>query len=268
MLCAVWLLGPALAQSPQETRSAEEEGAASAESASPELRGAAQLYVSRCSGCHTVGEGPLSGPDLINSTRWPSADLAQAVRRMQRNVGPMSEEEIGLLVDFLKSPEVQTYIAREREEFAKRFAARLEPASAKVGQGLFFGTRPLTNGGLPCSACHRVNGEGGTLGVDLTQVLARMGETPLRSAIEQSSFKIMRAAYRDRPITRQEALHLTAFFQEVGEAAIPEARGSQDRLVLWALPVAALGVFALALAYRGRSEGTRRRLLRSKREGV
>ena len=50
----------------------------------------AQLYQDKCSGCHTIGGGAMVGPDLLASTKWSESDLSAAVKRMEKNAGPMT----------------------------------------------------------------------------------------------------------------------------------------------------------------------------------
>jgi mono/diheme cytochrome c family protein len=218
----------------------------------------AALYLSRCSGCHTIGEGAMAGPDLAPSTGWPRPDLELAVRRMQRNVGPMTDQEIAALVDLLKSSDVRQRLAGERERFEARFRVQMQPASAQEGERLFFGTGTLAAGGMACSACHQFGGRGGSLGVALDTVSERMGETALVSAIQQSAFKVMRAAYRDHPISLQEAAHLAAFLQRPPSAPAPPpvlgplAAGAAAGLLL---------LVVIPLTWRRRGRGVRAALI-------
>ncbi|MBZ0167803.1 MAG: cytochrome c, partial [Candidatus Omnitrophica bacterium] len=76
---------------------------------------------------------------------------------------------------------------------------------------LFRGQKPLANGGMSCIGCHRFEGEGGSLGPDLTLLYERSSGIVLQSSIEQSSFKIMRPIYEKHKITAEEALHLSEY---------------------------------------------------------
>jgi cytochrome c553 len=85
---------------------------------------------------------------------------------------------------------------------------------------LFTGAKGFKNGGLACAACHSVSGKGGNLGPDLTGISAKMGgSTPLISAIEKSTFKIMAPHYQRHPVTTQEAIHLADYFAKIDPAA-------------------------------------------------
>lgn len=172
----------------------------------------AKHFFYRCASCHTVGGGPLSGgPDLIAATRWQDADLAAGVKRMEKNVGAMTAEEIEKIVQFLKSPDVNERIENQKRVIEASRRATLPPASFEMGQRLFRGQKVFQNGGLACIACHRMGNEGGTLGPDLTTLKATLSGVAMQSAIENSSYKVMRPLYEHRKITSEEALHLAEY---------------------------------------------------------
>lgn len=217
----------------------------------------ADFYLSRCAGCHTVGGGELTAPDLEPSTGWPASDLALAVERMEKNVGPLTAEQVEQLVALLRSEDVRERIAEARERQVEEMAATLEPASALQGKALFHGEEELGRGGLACSACHRA-GEpegpkyGGSLAVDLSDAYARLGESALISASENPGFPLMKAAYRERPVTRQEAVHLVAYLEEISPPAPGEGGGEGARGAAGparaAEPTTPIGAWGAALA--------------------
>lgn len=217
---------------------------------------AARIYLDRCAGCHTVGGGMRSGPDLLASTAWKPADLTVAVKRMEKNSGPMSDADVAALVEFLKDPSVRDRITSEESRAALKAAASLEPASAALGRDLFHGVRAFRNGGASCASCHDFGGGGGSLAVPLTTVHARLGGVALASAIEQSAFPIMRPVYAAHPVTKQEAAHLVAYLAQ------PPAQPAPDPpLGLAALAGSGLFVAALAVVGSRRRIGTRARLV-------
>lgn len=280
---------PALAQAPEaaspaaepgeppatgDREPAVEEGAAAEEAApaAPQEDLAADFYLSRCAGCHTIGEGELSGPDLAPATEWPAADLMKAVERMEKNVGPMTDEQVASLVELLKDAEVKPRLSAARERQVAEMAATLEPPSPAVGEALFHGGRAFAQGGVACSACHRAGApgrlRGGTLAADLTDAATRLGEQALVSAAENPGFPLMRAAYASHPVTRQEAVHLAAYLEEVdeetgdGRAAIAVAPNTAAWIGWGGTGAAALFLAAMVLLYRGRNRGVRARLVR------
>jgi cytochrome c2 len=257
-----------------ESAEGAEEGGAAEEAVAEALEEdlAADSYLSRCAGCHTIGEGELSGPDLAPSTGWPAADLAKAVERMEKNVGPMTGEQVASLVELLKSEDVKARLSAARERQVAEMAATLEPPSPAVGEALFHGGRAFAHGGVACSACHRAGPpgrvRGGTLAADLTDAATRLGEQALVSAAEKPGFPLMRASYASRPVTRQEAIHLAAYLAEVdeesgdGRAATAAAPNTAAWIGWGGTGAAALFLAAMVLLYRGRNRGVRARLVR------
>lgn len=181
---------------------------------------AARAYVNRCTGCHTIGRGALTGPDLSRAITWPPADLRIAILRMQEKTGPIPPNDVDALIAFLKDEKRDVRIAAEEQRIAAQFAVELDPPSAEIGRALFLGHAPLENDGTACAACHQfAETPGGNLGPDLTGIVARLGRQGLMSATEKPAFKVMAPMYGAHPITKQEALHLTRFFEEVDRGA-------------------------------------------------
>ena len=60
------------------------------------------VFQARCLGCHTIGNGPLVGPDLYGSHEKPRQLLTAMTKlmRINRNV-EVSDEEVEQVVDFL-----------------------------------------------------------------------------------------------------------------------------------------------------------------------
>ncbi|HOW66097.1 MAG TPA: cytochrome c [Candidatus Paceibacterota bacterium] len=186
---------------------------ASSEAAQNKSDPIAGRFAVMCSGCHSLTGAKLNGPDLSPSTGWPMDQLKPAIKRMEKNVGPLTDEQVTAFAEFLKAPDIRERLKTEQERIQAQFMAKLAPPDPLIGKALFLGTQPLRNGGLACAACHAAAGAGGNLGKDLTGVFVRMGrETPLISAIEQSGFKIMAPHYQRHPVTQQEAMHLARYF--------------------------------------------------------
>lgn len=233
--------------------------AVEAEPADPE----AALYTAKCAGCHTIGGGMLTGPDLLPSSQWPRADLEAAIQRMEKNVGPLAAQEIQDLADLLQSGGARERIAAEQQRVARALAAQMEPGSPSRGKALFLGRTRLANGGPPCMACHQVNGHGGSLGLDLSAVSSRMSGVALVSAIEGANFNVMRAAYANRPITKQEAMHLAAWLEGAPETAAAPAGITMKTPIMGSVAgiLAAAFLGAMAAFYRRRASGVRARLV-------
>ena len=169
-----------------------------------------------CAGCHSLAGIKLNGPDLSSVATWPTDQLKAAIKRMEKNVGLLSDEQVSSLAELLKAPNVRERIKAEQERIQSQFMAKMAPPDPQMGKALFLGKETLLNGGLACVACHSAAGIGGNLGVDLSGVFSRLGGmTPLVSAIEQASFKIMAPHYKRHPITKQEAMHLAKYLSTI-----------------------------------------------------
>lgn len=223
----------------------------------------AVLFLKACSGCHTIGRGKLTGPDLATSKTLAPSALDAALERMRAKViGPFDASAVAAL---LRDGDAAARLDREQQRQNKLAEAKLDPPDAGVGRSLFQGQRRLVNGGSPCASCHSVRpgplGNSPFLGPDLHDVYKRYGRDSLRVACQQPGFKIMAGLYKDHPVTRQEAIHLVAFF-----AALEKEPPAPAEFPLQ--PIAAGGAvlfFAgLAVFYRGRLRSVRARITGAK----
>lgn len=218
---------------------------------------AAKTFLAKCAGCHSVGGAMRSAPDLLASSAWPDADLASAVKRMEKNTGPLPADEVASLVAFLKDSNVRARLQTEEGRAVAAAAATLEPASAALGSALFSGARRFTNGGASCAACHAVEGLGGNLGPDLTSIHSRLGDTALKSAIENGNFRVMKPIYAARPVTPQEAAHVAAYLATTGKSQ----PSSEPPIGIAALVGSAIFLGVLGMVGRTAKRGTRARLV-------
>ncbi len=164
-----------------------------------------KLFVDSCSACHSIGEGPRAGPDLIAEAGRPKADVETAVKRMQDNVGPLDAKQIDALVNLLTSSDA-----------AKRIGTPAAPpidevkGDANNGRRLFFGEESFANHGIACAGCHSAAGRGGSLAADL----AHLDDKRIVNAALQTPFPMMKAAYTGHAITETEAHDLAAFLKQ------------------------------------------------------
>lgn len=226
---------------------------------------AAEYYFYRCAGCHTVGGGKLSGPDLIQAIKWNTEDLRTGIKKMEKNVGPMTDQDIKQMIDFLKDINVSARISRQKEKIEAGLRARLPPPSFEKGEQLFKGETTLSNRGPACFSCHRFVNEGGSLGPDLTDIKSRASSIVLQSAIENSSYKIMRAIYTHHKITTEESLHLAEYLSH------PERVRKQFAPTLLLVKTLATVGFALFFLFlwginQRRKGPTRKNLVRENRK--
>lgn len=175
---------------------------------------AARDFVETCSGCHTIGGGASRGPDLSGTREWPVSQLTGAIEAMQRKVGPLAKVRVEALTTLLKDPTAQKRTDAVKEALLTSAATPNQPPNSLRGGGLFFGQLALTNGGMPCSACHLFHGEGGNLAPELTAFARSSDVESLANTISRAQFLVMRPAYQEHPITASESRDIAAFLKE------------------------------------------------------
>ncbi len=222
---------------------------------------AAALFVDKCATCHSVGtNAELDGPDLAPVVKWSPGDLQAAIQRMSDNVGELSAAEVSALTAFLQSGQGGARLNAHRAAAAAVTPEVGEPASSPRGELLYWGQARLTREGMACFACHALDGAGGTLGPDLSDVGTKLGNTALIAAISNARYKVMRAPYAEHPVSSAEAADLAAY--------LASSKRTSHALVLDPRWVAAVvvGLFMLATALVATRRGrlTRAALLRRK----
>lgn len=242
----------------------------------------ALLFGKRCGGCHSIGEGDRTGPDLVGVTKrrdqkWLAAFIRTPGDLIDRGDSVANElltkykgqrmPDQQLTDDELKG--VLVYL----EECSAKGGCRLAtakvkpareatPADIAAGKALFEGAAPLANGGAPCISCHNVRSAGifggGTLAKDLTHAFARLGEQGTSAALASTPFPLMKDLYGKAPLSDQEAFKIKAFlYSESIDARVPPA----DSNFLYLGALAAL----TALGLIGAASGKR---LRGVRKGI
>lgn len=219
---------------------------------------AASQFANTCAGCHTIGAGASRGPDLAAVVAWPESQLQQAVKSMERKVGPLTSAQIDAYVVLLKDANARDRVAKAKARTSELAQGPVAPADSLEGGALFFGQTPLVNGGMPCNACHRFHGEGGDLGPDLTRFATGTEVDVTASTIARASFPVMKGAYELHPITQQEARHLAAFLIQARAPRMQAALAETKPIGL----LTGIGAFGVALAWIvTRSKGVRARLV-------
>ncbi len=141
-------------------------------------------------------------------------------------------------------------------------AAPADSASAARGIALFSGAVPLQNGGPACGTCHNLAGLafpfGGSLGPELGQSYARLGERGTRSALATLFFPSMVTPFAGKPLTAAEQADLLSALS-VAPGNPPASATSS--LALSATCGALAALLFTVLFGRKRLTGVRRRIL-------
>ena len=199
-----------------------------------------QIFLAQCAACHTIGGGPLVGPDLLGVierresdwlTRWirepdimlaegdpiASEMLAEFNNVAMPNLG-LTEADVAAIIAYL---EVAPGAIQDQPDSGPTADPILAAGDAEAGRVLFIGGTQLVNGGPACISCHSVAGVGalggGTLGPDLTNVHDRYGESGLASALTGLPFPTMRGVFAEKPLTEDEAANLFAYFAQTSQ---------------------------------------------------
>lgn len=224
-------------------------------------------FNTRCSGCHTIGGGDMKGPDLSSSTQWSEEDLVMSIRKMQKHVGPIEPAEMKALAELLRDAKVKERLQAERERATATMAASYDAPDAIKGKALFFGATSLSNGGMSCSSCHAIGSSGGELGPDLTELKDRLPHVGMLSAFEGANFPVMRPHYKEHPVTKQEAIHLAGYFEEL------DVEPSTDKNAEFMIPISIgaslLFLFLIGIFLKDRGPaGVRARLVNNAQREV
>lgn len=246
----------------------------------------APFFEDNCAPCHTIGGGEQGGPDLKwvtqrHERQWlirfvmdPEAMVASGdpraldmVKHWEGAVMPASPEMTPQLAEaILRFIENKSNGAGSAPTGAMP-APVFTPADVAVGRALFSGASRTTHGSPACITCHAAADAGGVagggrLGLDLTQVSARLrGPRGVANWLEAPPTPMMRALFRRAPLTPDENRALTAFFEDVRTRPVPRATTQAARLAGAGAAGALVGLAAMGLIWRGRFRGVRRPLV-------
>ncbi len=241
---------------------------------------AASDFQQNCAACHSIGGGPLMGPDLRDiSQRRDRAWLVRFIVNPQAVVDsgdPYAKKLVadsgGIVmpaVDGLGKPRAEallTWLDKQTGVAAATSDAPKEPTFTPEditrGEALFTGRLSLEKSGPPCNSCHHLHllpaPGGGRLGPDLSGEVKRLGGTrSLTAWLGATPTHTMKAIYATKPLQPSEINALTAYLATASGAPTPPARG---QFTLWGLAGGALALLLLDRIWKNRFTAVRRPL--------
>ncbi len=242
------------------------------------------VFVTKCSSCHSVGEGDRVGPDLKGVTERRKPDWLATMIKAPSRLLDSDPEVRALLAKYnnvrmpdlgLDDEQVAGLIdlVAHCSEHACQLTPELRPVTEAVeldaahGRALFLGTAMFTNGGPSCISCHTVSGTGamiggGTLAKDITNVFARLGDDGLDAALRNPSFPLMNKVFGDHPLSAEEAFALRAYLYDANRGKHQGAGVYQLSVPMASLIGAIAVLILLNTAWSRRLRGVRRELVR------
>ncbi len=248
-------------------------------------------FQANCASCHTIGGGPLVGPDLQNVEQrkdraWLLKFLAnpQAVidsgdpyakKMLGESNGVVMPPVTGL--DRAQTEALLDWIAAQSKSTGAQPAAAAPPPEpvftaddAILGRQLAMGIRPLANGGAPCISCHAFRGApmlgGGSLGPDLTHELTRLGGARAATAwLGSPPTPTMKSVYSAHAIQPDEAHALAAYLDSLSKQEGGGAARAENRFLLLGLGGCLIALVAMDTIWRKRFSAVRRPLVAGKR---
>ena len=252
----------------------------------------ATYFQTNCASCHTIGGGPLVGPDLQNLEQrkdhdWmlkflanPQAVIdsgdAYAKKMLSESNGVVMPPMTGL--DHEQAEALLDWIAAQSKSKGEHpaAAAPAEPvftsADAALGKELMLGTRSLANAGPPCISCHAFHGApmlgGGTLGPDLTHEFTRLGGGRAATAwLGSPPTPTMKADYATHALKPEEAHALAAYLESISkEQGEGGAARAEKIFLLIGLGGCLIALAAMDAIWKKRFSAVRRPLVAAKNE--
>jgi mono/diheme cytochrome c family protein len=192
-----------------------------------------QVYAQECATCHgSTGQGgsapALIGADSSLNTFQNADSLLSFISKTMPLTAPgsLSQEQYWQLLSFLvlQNDFVSAQTAFDPNTLSQILLSltttpptttAVSSGNADTGRGLFTGSIALENKGIACISCHNVKGVGalggGTVGNDLSDEYAKLGNGGLLSLLQNIPFPIMKNIYANHPLTSTEETDLIAF---------------------------------------------------------
>ena len=202
-----------------------------------------QLFL-QCKACHTIGQGNLLGPDLLDiSNKRDKAWIKSFIKSSQtmiKNGNPQAvmafeefknlimidynlpDTDIEAIIKYIDSFSTISEIELSAEDSlaaikALEMLANIDTDENETrGKALFEGSRKFKNGGASCISCHHVDGEqnvqGGLLAKNLTQTFSRIGGLAgIKGILDFPPYPSMKNAYDKAVLTEEENIQLQVY---------------------------------------------------------
>jgi len=245
------------------------------------------IFAENCSGCHTIGRGDLTGPDLKGvADQQPEQWLVNFISNPQQVISSGDPTATALVQKYnnismpnlkLSNLQVMAVIAYLRAASGGSVApaspssspqTSLPAGDAENGKALFLGWVRLENRAPECVGCHNANEAGilgvGTFGPDLTNVYTKYGEAGLEGMLSHLPFLSMNPEYVSHPLTAQEKADLLAFFKSTAGQPVV----NKEPIVIGISLVGFLFIVAtIGFYWRNRLRTVRQELVNGARKG-
>jgi mono/diheme cytochrome c family protein len=252
----------------------------------------ADYFRQNCTSCHTIGGGRLTGPDLkdvpqrkdrawlVKYLQNPKAMIDSgdpyAAQLLQESRGVVMPTVAGMTPDVANSLldliEAESKLAKSQFAGISISDRPFTAADIVIGRRIFFGERPLMNGGPACISCHTLGTigslGGGRLGPDLTRVDERLGgRKGVGTWLSAPATPTMQSVFRKHALQSDEILRLLATFEDASKRSQPADTSSILNFFLFGFSGMLAGLAVLQLAWRGRLRFVRRLIVRGELRG-
>jgi mono/diheme cytochrome c family protein len=239
--------------------------------------GAAEFFGQNCAGCHTIGAGSLTGPDLKNVTTRKDRDWLISYLQNPKAVFDSGDEyALHLLAEARgvvmpkpfgmnreKAESVLELIEAESKLEKSQFAgppvsdAPFKPGNAERGRELFIGKELFANGGPSCVTCHTAYGlgpqEGGKLGPELTKAYERLGgRASLTARLWAPATPTMQPVYKNHPLELDEVMCLVAYLEQEDKEGVEQSSAPPLKFFMMGLGGTVLALAAVSLLFGSR----------------
>lgn len=240
----------------------------------------AELFKQNCAACHSIGGGPLVGPDLKGiSQNRDREQLANFIVDPTGSAMPklpnIDKAAAMAMLDYIDEQSNPKPKSEASDTAAKSAEERpFTAADIENGRKVFAGITPLAQGGTACMACHSVSGigtlGGGSLGPDLTGVYDKLGgRNGLEAWLGSIPSPTMKPLYTNHPLQPEEIRALVAYFSSVSQKkqdAAPKGGPlntmlQHNKFFFFGFIGLVLAMVALAVLYNDRFRAVRRPLV-------